>query len=415
MQKKPSTSGFKQNILGLISVWATDTNNNAVTLNQAKTFSFNVDVSGGSSVTPQSALIPSLAVIRTLAGSVRLPNFGVRNTQNVLFCPKGAQSACSDSDWQLSVCDAAKGCTIEGNTLKNTAASAFGTYALCSPPCSLSPPTVAGGGSGSQSSGSSSPSLSNGAIAAIVLVPTISICLIGAAILIRRGSIFSNITAFEFLRPASSSNANPPVNHLPASRPAPPLPAARQINIAAAAAAASTIVQSEDALNIPSAPPASIEHRSHYVPHMNARSNQLPSLPASSPLRRGARQAIADTVVVLNPRRLSYILPDPPGLLPDPQPSAPPLDEIDALPHDGFNGFQTLPDIAPHLVQHVHAAEHENSIGSNRHFSNTASPIPIPLVPNQASLSSELAERFSQLSKRHVQTDPLSGSAASQQ
>ncbi len=413
IQKSPSTSGFKKNMLGLISVWATDASNNAVALNQAKTFSFNVDVSGGSSVTPQSAAIPSVANIDSLANSAYLLNVGVRNTQNVLFCAKGAHSACADSDWQLSSCEATKGCTIEGNTLKNTAASAFGTYALCSPPCSLPPPTVGAGSQPAASSGSSSSSgssLSNGAIAAIVLVPTISICLVGAALLIRRGSIFSNIAAFDFLRPASSNNANPSVDRLPASRPPPTLPAPRQINIAEAAAAATAGIQSDDVLNMPSAPPASIEHRSHYIPHMNARSNQLPATP---PPRRtsDARQAIADTVVSLNPRRSSYVLPDPPGLLPDPVPTAPPLDDdIDTFaPHDHVESFATLPDPAPHLDQRVHATGHEISHSSSPYFSNTASRKPTALATTQVPSPSELSQRFSPLPKRQYLADSTAG------
>ena len=413
-------------------MWATDAGNNAVALSQAKTFSFNVDVSGDSSITPQSVVEPAPPSFWSSAASARPLDVGVRSTQNVIFCPKGALSACADSDWRESACDAAKGCTMAGNTLKNTAASAFGTYALCDPACSLPPPTVGGG----SSSGSNGLSLSNGAIAAIVLVPVISLCLIGAALLIRRGMIFNNIAAFGFLRPEAPNNTHPPANHLPdthppanhlpPSRPAPPLPSARQgarqINIAGAAAAAAAVGRSEVALNMQSAPAASAAERPRHNPPsraapgpMSARLKPVPPPVASLPPQGDAAPAIEDTAAVLNPRAPTLTNPVPRGPFPDAQPSAPAVDEIDPLPHsgelshaaesDGSSGdlhpgiSRAAPPPTPQSTAAAVPAATLSHSPSPPHPTKSSSCHPKSPAAPSATLTSELAERFSQLQK----------------
>jgi hypothetical protein len=204
-EKKPSAaSGVTANVIGLISVWATDSSNNIVKLYSGKTFSLDVDVSGASSVAPQS--FPSAGTSSSalsMKAQALKSDVATRSSGNYLFCAKASQSACAESDWSVKAC-VSPSCTIQNNTLKIASASDFGTYALCDPACSAPSSGGVGGGSSPASS-----SLPGGAIAAIVIVPVISIILIGAALMIRKGMIFQNVAAFQFIRPTGSNRPNP--------------------------------------------------------------------------------------------------------------------------------------------------------------------------------------------------------------
>jgi hypothetical protein len=127
----------------MISVWATDWSNAMVNLTSGKSFSFEVDVTGASSVAPRSDHAPSAGIFASSAVFPKVhllkSDFRSYSSQNVLFCAKASQSACQDADWSVTPCEFSKGCTIENNVLKHAAASAFGTYALCSPTCTLPP------------------------------------------------------------------------------------------------------------------------------------------------------------------------------------------------------------------------------------------------------------------------------------
>jgi hypothetical protein len=237
----------------MISVWATDSLNSEVKLNSGKTFTFKVDVLGASSLTPQSVPAAGVFSSNTLAIAAHLLTSKVetRNAQNVIFCAKASQKDCQDSDWSVTACDSNKGCTIEKDVLSISSANAFGTYALCNPACTATssppppPPGGGGGGGGSApvvagSSGSSpsTPSISGGAIAAIVIVPIISIALIVTAVMIRNGRIFQNVDALQFMRPAGSNHPIPnassvsatSVSHVPSS-PSPVIGAAEQVEL----------------------------------------------------------------------------------------------------------------------------------------------------------------------------------------
>jgi hypothetical protein len=173
------------------------------------------------------------------------------------------------------------------------AASDFGTYALYfaiphvhSCPRAAAAAAAAGwyrvGGGGGEVSGSSSPassSLPGGAIAAVVIVPVISIILIGAAIMIRKGMIFQNVAAFQFIRPTSSPNPNPYPSTYVHSGPRNPAPA-HAVELRGGIIHFNPSANSAET-NVPSASPASAQQVS--IASLAA------SIPQAPPVRSSSR------------------------------------------------------------------------------------------------------------------------------
>ena len=132
-KKPPAASGIAANIIGTISVWATDSDAKDVKIGSGKTFSLVVDVSGASSVSPLStSTIKSMAVESSVMKSV----VGLRSSDSYLFCPKSSQKDCTEADWSAKTCDSSNGCSIQGSKLTIKSAPDFGIYAVSAIPAS---------------------------------------------------------------------------------------------------------------------------------------------------------------------------------------------------------------------------------------------------------------------------------------
>jgi hypothetical protein len=133
LNKQPSNaSGIAANIIGTMSVWATDTNNADVKIVTGKTFSLVVDVSGASSVSALSVPFASTSTSSALSVETHALKsaIGTRSSGSYLFCAKSSQSECTDADWKVKPCDSSTGCSIQGSKITISSASNFGVYAV---------------------------------------------------------------------------------------------------------------------------------------------------------------------------------------------------------------------------------------------------------------------------------------------